>query len=124
MDAKKKFETRVDDFRKQMDDYKKSNDVLDDMKKAHQKELAAYIQEHNRKYNELLKDKLNSEDALKAQFEADKLSLIKEWEKKLKDAVEKTRSEEQGKAKSEIDKMKKDYEMKFDVMDNKIKKLE
>lgn len=43
MDAKKKFEMRVDDFRKQMDDYKKSNDVLDDMKKAHQKELAAYI---------------------------------------------------------------------------------
>jgi hypothetical protein len=124
MDAKKKFETRVDDFRKQMDDYKKNNDVLDEMKKAHQKELAAYIQEHNRKYNELLKDKLNSEDALKAQFEADKLSLIKEWEKKLKEAVEKTRSDEQGKAKSEIEKMKKDYEMKFDVMESKIKKLE
>ena len=66
MDMKKKFDTRCDEFRKQMDDYKKNNDVLEEMKKAHQKELAAYIQEHNKKYNELLKDKLNSEDALKA----------------------------------------------------------
>jgi hypothetical protein len=42
-DAKKKFETRIDEFRKQIDDYKKSNDILDEMKKTHQKELAAYI---------------------------------------------------------------------------------
>ena len=62
-----------------MDDYKKNNDVLDEMKKAHQKELAAYIQEHNKKYTELLKEKLNSEDALKAQFEKEKQALIKEW---------------------------------------------
>ena len=62
MDMKKKFEQRVDELRKQMDDYKKNNDVLEELKKAHQKELAAYIQEHNKKYNELLKDKLNMED--------------------------------------------------------------
>jgi hypothetical protein len=43
MDLKKKFDGRVDDFRKQMEDYKKNNDVLDELKKAHQKELAAYI---------------------------------------------------------------------------------
>lgn len=35
MDAKKKFEMRLDELRKQMDDYKKNNDVLDEMKKAH-----------------------------------------------------------------------------------------
>lgn len=69
MDAKKKFETRIEDLKKQMDDYKKNNDVIDELKKQHQKELAAYIQEHNRKYNDLLKEKLNSEDALKAQAE-------------------------------------------------------
>lgn len=49
-----------------MDDYKKNNDVMEEMRKAHQRELQAYIQEHNKKYNELLKEKLNSEDALKA----------------------------------------------------------
>lgn len=62
-----------------MDDYKKNNDVIDEMKKAHQKEIAAYVQEHNKKYNELLKEKLNSEDALQAKFEAEKAALIKEW---------------------------------------------
>ena len=70
---------------------------MDEMRKAHQRELQAYIQEHNKKYNELLKEKLNSEDALKAQFESEKAALIKEWEKKLKDAVEKARREEQEK---------------------------
>lgn len=49
-----------------MEDYRKNNDIIDELKKAHQKELAAYVQEHNKKYNELLKDKFNSEDALKA----------------------------------------------------------
>ena len=67
---------------------------MEELKKAHQKEIASYVQEHNKKYNELLKDKLNSEDALRAQFEADKAALIKEWEKKLKEAVERARKEE------------------------------
>jgi len=64
------------------------------LKKAHAKELANHIQEHNRKYNELLKDKLNMEDQLKAQFEAEKAALVKEWEKRLKEAVERARKEE------------------------------
>lgn len=66
LDMKKKFDSRIDEFRKQMDDYKKSNDVIDELKKAHQKELSAYVQEHNKKYNELLKEKFNSEDSLKS----------------------------------------------------------
>lgn len=35
MEAKKKFENRLEELKKQMDDYKKNNDVLDEMKKAH-----------------------------------------------------------------------------------------
>lgn len=72
LDMKKKFENRADELRKQVDDFRKNNDVIEEMKKAHQKELAAYIQEHNKKYNELLKDKLNMEDQLKAQAESDR----------------------------------------------------
>jgi hypothetical protein len=34
--------------------------------------LAAYIQEHNKKYSDLLKEKFNSEDQLKEQFEKEK----------------------------------------------------
>ena len=41
---------------------------------------------------------MDSEDALKAQFEADKAALNKDWDRKLKEAVaqvtEKTRKEE------------------------------
>ena len=99
LDAKKKFEQRVEEFKKQLDDYRKNNDIIDELKKAHQKELAQYVQEHNRKYNELLKDKLNSEDALKAQAEAEKAALVKDWEKRLKEAIEKARKEEQERAK-------------------------
>ena len=107
-----------------MDDYKKSNDILDEMKKAHQKELAAYIQEHNKKYNELLKEKLNSEDALKAQYDTDKVLLIKEWQQKVKEAAEKARTEEQTKGKYELDKLRKDYDGKIEVLEGKIKRLE
>jgi hypothetical protein len=99
MDAKKRFEQRIEEFKKQLEDYRKNNDIIDELKKAHQKELAAYVQEQNKKYNELLKDKLNSEDALRAQAEAEKAQLVKEWEKRLKEAVERARREEQERAK-------------------------
>ena len=39
-------------------------------------------QESNKKYNELLTEKLNSEDALKIKFETEKAALIKEWQAK------------------------------------------
>jgi len=51
----------------------------------------------------LLKDKLNSEDALQAQFKAEKDALIKEWQKKLKEAVEKVKIEEKDKSKKELE---------------------
>ena len=41
------------------------------------------MQEHNKKYNELLTEKLNSEDALKAQAEQEKSELRKEMQMKL-----------------------------------------
>ena len=56
------------------------------------------MQEHNKKYNELLTEKLNSEDALKAQAEADKKNLIKEWSTKLNETVKSVRADEQSKA--------------------------
>jgi hypothetical protein len=52
------------------------------LKKAHAKEIAAHVQESNKKYNELLTEKLNSEDALKIKFETEKAALIKEWQAK------------------------------------------
>ena len=106
LDAKKKFEQRLEEFKKQLDDYRKNNDVIDELKRAHAKELASYVQEHNKKYNELLKDKLNMEDQLKAQAEAEKAQLNKDWQTKLKEAVEKARKEEQEKARHEMEKVR------------------
>ena len=94
LDAKKKFEQRLEEFKKQLDDYRKNNDVIDELKRAHAKELASYVQEHNKKYNDLLTEKLKSEDALKAKSEAEKASLIKDWTAKVSSEVKSARSEE------------------------------
>ena len=77
-DLKKGFDNRVMEFKKQIDEFKKNNEAIEALKKAHAKELAEHVQESNRKYNELLTEKLNSEDALKAQAEQEKSALRKE----------------------------------------------
>ena len=56
------FDARVAEFRKQVDEFKKNNEAIDALKKAHAKELANLTQEANKKYNDLLKEKLDSED--------------------------------------------------------------
>jgi hypothetical protein len=66
---KKKFEERCEEFKKQMAEYKNNNEAIEALKRAHAKELAAHVQEHNKKYNELLSAKMDSEDKLKEQAE-------------------------------------------------------
>ena len=39
---------------------------MEALKKAHQKEIAEHVQTANKKYNDLLVDKANMEDAMKA----------------------------------------------------------
>jgi hypothetical protein len=34
-DAKKKFEQRIEELKKQMNDYKQNNDIIEEMKKTH-----------------------------------------------------------------------------------------
>lgn len=71
MDIKAGFDARVQEFKKQIDDFRKNNEAIDALKKAHAKEMAEHVQESNRKYNELLTEKLNSEDQLKKNAEKD-----------------------------------------------------
>jgi hypothetical protein len=54
VEIKKKFEQRCEEFKKQMLEYKNNNEVIEALKKAHLKEIAAHVQEHNRKFNDLL----------------------------------------------------------------------
>ena len=46
------------------------------------------------KYNQLLTEKLNAEDAIKAEWKADKQKTISEWQEKLGNCVDKVRAEE------------------------------
>ena len=87
MDLKKGFENRCAEFKKQIQDFKSNNEAVDALKKAHAQEIANYVQQHNSKYNALLTEKLNSEDALRAQTEIDKAALVKEWQSKLQETV-------------------------------------
>ena len=102
MDLRKAFENRCAEFKKQVDDFKKNNEAMDALKKAHAAEIKAYVQEHNKKYNELLTEKLNSEDALRAEQKAAIAAVNKEWQQKLGETVAKARSEEQEKARSMV----------------------
>lgn len=56
--------------------------------------MAEHVQESNKKYNELLTEKLNSEDALKQKAEKDLQQNNKEWQIKLNEIVKKARAEE------------------------------
>lgn len=56
--------------------------------------MAEHVQESNRKFNELLTEKLNSEDALKQKADKDLAQNNKDWQIKLNDIVKKARAEE------------------------------
>jgi len=100
----------VAEFKKQLDEFKANNEAIDALKKAHAKELAAHVQEHNKKYNELLTEKLNTEDALKKQAEADRNALIKEWTLKMNETVKNARDQEQNKARDHLARKTEEFE--------------
>lgn len=98
LEIKAGFDRRCQEFKKQIEEFKANNEAIEALKKAHAKEIAAHVQESNKKYNDLLTEKLNSEDALKAKAEAEKAALIKEWTSKLANEVKNARVDEQEKA--------------------------
>ena len=49
------------------------------------------MQEHNRKYNELLQQKMDSEDALKEQAEKERKKLLAEAEQRVRTSIEETK---------------------------------
>jgi len=88
---KKKFDDRCEEFKRQVTEFKNNNEAIDALKKAHAKELASHVQAHNKQYNELLQDKMDSEDALKEQAAKEKADVIEQWKQKLNKAVEETK---------------------------------
>lgn len=56
----------MQEYKKQLAEFQANNEAVEALKKAHAKEIAAHVQESNKKYNALLTDKLDSEEALKS----------------------------------------------------------
>ena len=99
----------MQEYKKQLAEFQANNEAIEALKKAHTKELASHVQEHNKKYNELLTEKLNSEDALKAGFDAERKQLAKEASARLNEMVKSAREQEQTKAKEILDRHKEDF---------------
>ena len=68
VEIKKRFEQRCEEFKKQLAEFKNNNEAIEALKRAHKAEIAAHVQEHNRKYNELLQQKLDMEDRMKEEL--------------------------------------------------------
>ena len=43
MDIRKAFEDKMKEFKRQVDEFKKNNEALEALKKAHAKELATHV---------------------------------------------------------------------------------
>lgn len=69
-----------------------SASALDDLRRAHQKEMDNFVKEHNAKYSQLLQAKLDSEDSLKAEMAAALKKLNSEWDSRMKKAQEELES--------------------------------
>ena len=95
---KKAFDNRCADFKKQLLEYKNNNEAIEALKKQHKLEIASHVQEHNRKYNELLQQKLDSEDQLKEKAKQDIQKITAELNDKCSRAVEETKRKEQAAA--------------------------
>ena len=108
-ELKSGFDRRVQEYKKQLTEFQANNEAIDALKKAHIKEIASHVQEHNKKYGDLQIEKLNSEDALKAQAEADKKQLMKEWSEKLNVTVKQAREQEQQKVHDTLERFRADF---------------
>lgn len=71
--------------------------ALEEMKRLHQIELENHVKESNKKYNDLLKEKMVGEDRMRDQFEHEKGEIVAKYERLLKDALKKAAGDEKQK---------------------------
>ena len=102
-EIKSGFDRRVQEYKKQLAEFQANNEAVEALKKAHAKEIAAHVQESNKKYNALLTEKLDSEEALKSQAEVEKKEIVKEWQTKLNTTVKQAREQEMTKAQEALE---------------------
>ena len=69
---------------------------------ALRKKLADHVQESNKKYSDLLQEKLDAEDAMKEKFNKEKKRMLADFEDRIKEEVAKARAEEIKKKEREL----------------------
>lgn len=65
--------------------------------------IAAHVEEHKTKLNKLLQEKLDSEHDLRAKAEQMEKDLNKQWDAKLREAVETVKERQQVEAQKKLD---------------------
>ena len=82
--AKKKFKQRLKEFSETSETLKSnqsiSNDELDQLKRAHQEEIDDLVKKTNKKYNDMLNERMDMEDALRKEHELETARMRKELE--------------------------------------------
>ena len=78
------------------------------------------MQESNKKYNELLTEKLNMEDKMKKDFAQEKAQLIKEWQAKCEETALAARQQEKDAAKQQLSRTIADYNGRIDNLEKLI----
>ena len=92
-----------------MKNYEASNDQTEELKKK----LADHVRESNQKYQDLLQAKLDMEDELRAKFEKEKKRMTADFDVRLKEAVDRTRKEEETTKEKALQSLGADYEIKI-----------
>ena len=101
-----------------------SAEYVEELKKAHQKELEDYVKEHNAKYNVLLKAKMDMEDELREQLKKALEDAAREAARKLKEAVETAVTAEASRYEIMMAKEQAEYENNIKEQNSKIRELE
>lgn len=81
------------------------------------------MQESNKKYNELLTEKLNMEDKLKKDFDQERKELIKEWQRKCEETALLARQQEKDAAKQVLSNTISDYNKRLASLEETIADL-
>ncbi len=77
--------------------------AMEEMKRLHQSEIETHVKESNKKYSDLLKEKLVSEDKLRDQFDREKADLIAKYERQVKEALKRAAGDEKQKLEATLE---------------------
>ena len=119
IELRQKFQDRIEDFKDEMKNYAANTDAIEELKKRHNKEMAEYVTESNTKYTDLLQQKLDMEDKMSDDFKKDKKKMMSDFEKRLKEEVEKARVEEKQKADKILANAKADFSLKYEDLNRR-----